>query len=55
MRVEVSDAVKLMATAWQKLTHALETGKADIVERAGKEAFGEEAFGDAMSEAVQNA
>ena len=43
-----------MAAAWTKLIKANDDEGADKVEKAGKEAFGDDEFGEAMAEAVQN-
>ncbi|KAK6397102.1 hypothetical protein LTR65_007602 [Meristemomyces frigidus] len=43
------------ATSWQKLVHVNDDRAAGIMERAGKAAFGETEFGEAMAEAALNA
>ena len=48
-------AMILMATAWQKLVQANSKDAADKVEREGNAIFGEQAFGEAMVETIQNA
>ncbi|KAK5110401.1 hypothetical protein LTR85_001265 [Meristemomyces frigidus] len=52
---ERRQAMEHAATSWQKLVLANDTKAAGIMERAGKAAFGEEEFKDAMVDAVENA
>ncbi|TKA64877.1 hypothetical protein B0A55_09729 [Friedmanniomyces simplex] len=52
VRFEDIPAIKLLATTWAALVREEKSRAADEVERTGKEAHGDETFGEAMASAV---
>ncbi|KAK3068613.1 hypothetical protein LTR53_013680 [Teratosphaeriaceae sp. CCFEE 6253] len=50
-----TEAALTVAKAWQRMAKIGDVAAAAILKRAGEEAFGEEAFGAALVEAVKEA